>query len=214
MTRMSTLASTAPSQPSSNQSTSTEGSSSIFRNLSSRLTSIGQGALDNLVANVKNFLPLQKEGVVTRLVATCMDPPASSTTGSGVGSKTSATGGSSTDGSLEVKKEVEEWLWLDCLPRRGGPASGAVGGGGSGRSTPTPSTRPPPGANISRREAIVFVVGGGSYVEYANLQEWVQRVNATPSSTGVGAGGGKKVLYGCTEMVGPREFVQVLSELK
>lgn len=54
-------------------------------------------------------------------------------------------------------------------------------------------------------EGIVFVVGGGGYVEYTNLMEWVGR--------NTGLGGGKKISYGSTEIVDPEAFVQVLASL-
>lgn len=57
------------------------------------------------------------------------------------------------------------------------------------------------------QEAVVFVVGGGGYVEYGNLMEWASR------SQREGGGGGKKVTYGSTEIVNPTGFVRVLGEL-
>lgn len=57
------------------------------------------------------------------------------------------------------------------------------------------------------QEAIVFVVGGGGYVEYGNLLEWAAR------SQREGGGGGKKITYGSTEILNPAAFVKVLGEL-
>lgn len=70
------------------------------------------------------------------------------------------------------------------------------------------------------QEGIVFVVGGGGYVEYTNLMEWAGRDKHARGGEGnVGVQGAmlgkgwKKVTYGSTEIVTPGRFVQVLSEL-
>lgn len=57
------------------------------------------------------------------------------------------------------------------------------------------------------QESVVFVVGGGGYVEYSNLQEWASR------SQRDGGGGGKKITYGSTEILNPTAFVQALNDL-
>eukprot|EP01133_Synstelium_polycarpum_P002558 gene2558-2932_t len=60
--------------------------------------------------------------------------------------------------------------------------------------------------NVPRRtspfkEAIVFVVGGGNYVEYQNLQDLAKKQN-------------KKIIYGSTEILTSKEFLQQTKELK
>ncbi|KAG0263973.1 Vesicle trafficking between the ER and Golgi [Mortierella polycephala] len=52
------------------------------------------------------------------------------------------------------------------------------------------------------QEAIVFVVGGGNYVEYQNLNEYAQRQTIK-----------KKITYGSTEVLNPHEFLQQLAAL-
>ncbi|KAF9918517.1 Vesicle trafficking between the ER and Golgi [Lobosporangium transversale] len=52
------------------------------------------------------------------------------------------------------------------------------------------------------QEAIVFVVGGGNYVEYQNLNEYAQRQTIK-----------KKITYGSTEVLSPKEFLQQLAVL-
>ncbi|KAG0005829.1 Vesicle trafficking between the ER and Golgi [Entomortierella chlamydospora] len=52
------------------------------------------------------------------------------------------------------------------------------------------------------QEAIVFVVGGGNYVEYQNLNEYAQRQTIK-----------KKITYGSTEVLNPKEFLQQLASL-
>ncbi|XP_057715607.1 sec1 family domain-containing protein 1 [Corythoichthys intestinalis] len=51
------------------------------------------------------------------------------------------------------------------------------------------------------QEAIVFVVGGGNYIEYQNL------VDYTKSKVG------KKVIYGCSELFNASQFIKQLSQL-
>uniref|UniRef100_A0A0E0D3R9 SEC1 family transport protein SLY1 n=1 Tax=Oryza meridionalis TaxID=40149 RepID=A0A0E0D3R9_9ORYZ len=52
------------------------------------------------------------------------------------------------------------------------------------------------------REAIVFMIGGGNYIEYRSLTELAQRSQTT-----------KQVIYGATEILNGVEFIQQLSEL-
>uniref|UniRef100_J3N268 SEC1 family transport protein SLY1 n=2 Tax=Oryza brachyantha TaxID=4533 RepID=J3N268_ORYBR len=52
------------------------------------------------------------------------------------------------------------------------------------------------------REAIVFMIGGGNYIEYRSLLELAQRSQTT-----------KQVIYGVTEILNGVEFIQQLSEL-
>lgn len=52
-------------------------------------------------------------------------------------------------------------------------------------------------------EGIVFVVGGGNYLEYQNLTEWAHQPNKTE----------KQVVYGSTAIVTAKEFLSEVSEL-
>ncbi|CAG8555920.1 5795_t:CDS:2, partial [Acaulospora colombiana] len=52
---------------------------------------------------------------------------------------------------------------------------------------------------ISFQEGIVFMVGGGNYIEYQNLQEFAQR---QPEK--------KKITYGSTQILNPHAFLQEL----
>lgn len=47
----------------------------------------------------------------------------------------------------------------------------------------------------SASDVIVFVVGGGNYVEYQNIIDYSKN-----------RGGIQRITYGCTEMVNPLEF--------
>uniref|UniRef100_A0A3Q3G1J1 Sec1 family domain containing 1 n=1 Tax=Labrus bergylta TaxID=56723 RepID=A0A3Q3G1J1_9LABR len=51
------------------------------------------------------------------------------------------------------------------------------------------------------QEAIVFVVGGGNYIEYQNLVDYAKMKQ------------GKKVVYGCSELFNATQFIKQLSQL-
>ncbi|XP_072221356.1 sec1 family domain-containing protein 1 [Leuresthes tenuis] len=51
------------------------------------------------------------------------------------------------------------------------------------------------------QEAIVFVVGGGNYIEYQNLVDYAKSKQ------------GRKVVYGCSELFNAAQFIKQLSEL-
>jgi len=61
------------------------------------------------------------------------------------------------------------------------------------------------------KEVMVFMVGGGCYAEYQNLQ----MVSSSASGGGTTSGllGGRSVSYGCTELVNPEQFMAHLAEL-
>lgn len=74
LTRMTMLAS-APQQPSAAEGQGGAGGFKGFSSLSSRLTDrLKDSGLEGLVQGVKNFLPVQKDLTVTRLVASLMEP--------------------------------------------------------------------------------------------------------------------------------------------
>lgn len=68
------------------------------------------------------------------------------------------------------------------------------------RATRGALTRPP--RKNAYDEAIIFTVGGGTYLEYGNLQEWAARSN-----------GARRVVYGSTDMCTPTRFLQECSQL-
>lgn len=63
-----------------------------------------------------------------------------------------------------------------------------------GRMTPTPG--------MTYKEAIVFIVGGGNYLEAESLTTWASK--ATPV---------KKITYGATELLNGEAFARQLAEL-
>ncbi|ORZ21153.1 Sec1-like protein [Absidia repens] len=64
------------------------------------------------------------------------------------------------------------------------------------------NNRSPRQNKVSFQEAIVFVVGGGNYVEYQNLQELATANNQK-----------KKISYGSTDILSPHQFLQQLGTL-
>lgn len=52
-------------------------------------------------------------------------------------------------------------------------------------------------------DAVVFVVGGGNYLEYQNLTEWANQPNRTQ----------KKIVYGSTDIVTAKQFLAEIVEL-
>lgn len=150
-----------------------------FSSLSSKLTDrLKDSGLDNLVSGVKNFLPAVKDLTVTRLVAALLEPHSASS---------------------QALQETESWLTVDVQGRR------------AGRAGPT-SMANVAGSNASssagKKDAIVFVVGGGSYVEYCNLMEWNAR-----NTNQVQPQNARRITYGATEIVTPSAFMHALSNL-
>lgn len=106
--------------------------------------------------------------------------------------------------NAQALQETDEYLFFD--PKAPRTRAAAASGGAKARQV--------------FNEAIVFVVGGGGYVEFANLQEYAARTSAgaAASAAGVGQGapagvGGKKITYGATEILKPIEFVRALAHL-
>uniref|UniRef100_A0A1I8GP24 Sec1 family domain-containing protein 1 n=1 Tax=Macrostomum lignano TaxID=282301 RepID=A0A1I8GP24_9PLAT len=68
------------------------------------------------------------------------------------------------------------------------------------------------------QEAIVFVVGGGNYIEYQNLVD-LRRTSKSSGVTGAGGGGGgsggggRRITYGSTQLVTGCQFLLQLAEL-
>ncbi|SJX60373.1 related to SLY1 protein [Sporisorium reilianum f. sp. reilianum] len=110
--------------------------------------------------------------------------------------------------NAQALQETDEYLFFD--PKAPRTRAAAASGGAKARQVFS--------------EAIVFVVGGGGYVEFSNLQEYAARSVGGGANAGVGAGavggvgadaglGGKKITYGATEILKPIEFVRALAHL-
>ncbi|KAJ3242577.1 Vesicle trafficking between the ER and Golgi [Chytriomyces hyalinus] len=86
--------------------------------------------------------------------------------------------------------DAEEYLQLD-------PKASRALAAGKSPAKPTLSS-----ANKGYQNAIVFVVGGGNYLEYQNLQDYAQRSQQK-----------KKVTYGSTEILTANAFIAQLEAL-
>lgn len=65
-------------------------------------------------------------------------------------------------------------------------------------------------------EGMVFVVGGGNYFEYSNLQDWCSDWNVKQGTSNGAVNGGsptKMVCYGSTEIITATEFLEECREL-
>ena len=215
LTRM-TMMSSAPSQSSqsNNSSELLKGFSSLSSRLTDRFKEAGLGSnIEGLISGVKNFLPANKDLTITKITESLMDPQ---------------------NASSSAIANTENYLYYD--PRsanaRGNMPSasqtrnsnqyqqqsgisipGSLGVGGSVSSM----SRSGIDASFGQRrqgfsEAIVFTVGGGSMDEYGNLQAWVNRTNGVASGTttslGPGGYGGKRVVYGSTELLNAEDFIR------
>lgn len=140
---------------------------------------------------MKNFLPVNKDLTVTKIVESLMDPTSSSTS---------------------ALAKTESYLYFDP---RSSTARGTTGAP-AGAARLGPDGKPVAGGPTfgQRRqgftEAVVFTVGGGNMEEYGNLQEWSRRNNA--GAAGNASVVRRKVVYGSTEIVNAEKFAN--GELK
>lgn len=68
-----------------------------------------------------------------------------------------------------------------------------------------------PRKNTPFKEGIVFIVGGGNYLEYQNLRDFVQK-QASPQDISL-ATVEKQIIYGSTEICTGPEFLRQLGSL-
>jgi hypothetical protein len=61
--------------------------------------------------------------------------------------------------------------------------------------------RTPPKSKVIFQDAVVFIVGGGNYMEYQNMQEYAQRTKKN------------NIIYGVTELVNAHQFLAQLAKL-
>lgn len=85
---------------------------------------------------------------------------------------------------LKTTKETEDYRYFDPKMLR------------------VPDSSSIPRSRTPFQEAYVFMVGGGNYIEYQNLQEYCKRHQ-----------GSKKITYGTSELMNAQQFLTQLSEL-
>ncbi len=203
MTQLTTTSATPQPAPSS--------SSDLFHrfsNISSRLTDrlkesgVPTSALsanfDSIIGGIKNFLPANRDLTVTKIVESIMDPSAAS--------------------SSAIAK-TENYLFFDprsanargtmpppsALRHHATTPGGLPGQPGAAAPGPSASTAGT-GASFGQRrqgfsDAVVFMVGGGSVIEYGNLNEWIARTSAGDRAR-------RKIVYGSTEITNASGFIQ------
>ncbi|KAE8543693.1 hypothetical protein D1P53_000409 [Cryptococcus gattii VGV] len=194
----------------------TRGFSALGNRITDRLREGGipTVGLDNLISGVKSFLPARKDLTLTRLVEALMDPA-------------SASG--------QALQDTDDYLFFDPKTSRARPgagAGGAAGGTGTGTGAGGGGGTGGTGGRNQFSEGVVFVVGGGGYVEYGNLMDWASRSgggggggardgarDGAGGAGGAGAAGqgvtgqGRRVTYGSTEILNPERFLKSLEEL-
>ncbi|BGO89095.1 hypothetical protein NBRC10512_003840 [Rhodotorula toruloides] len=111
--------------------------------------------------------------------------------------------------STQALQDTDDYLLFD--PRSGGrSARPAAATQGRGRQQYT--------------DAIVFTVGGGSLVEYGNLNDYMMRSVPGGGGSGIAGAGGqaggqpqglptRRITYGSTEILTPSDFVKALGSL-
>lgn len=193
MTMMTAAPTFTSQQQNSTQQPLFGGLTSLSKNFTDRFASspFGNVSLDTLVSGVKNFLPVNRDLTLTKIVESIMDPTAASSSAIAKtenylyfdprnaharGTIGAASAGSSSSSSQHASR----------TSARSGPggAPGSIGAPGTGTGTTASFGQRRQGFN----EAIVFTVGGGSMDEYGNLQEWVTRTGG--GDVGAGRNGG------------------------
>lgn len=184
---------TMMSSPSDSKATPQSTSSELFKgfsSLSSRLTASFKEAgigtnLDNLISGVKNFLPVNKDLTLTKIVESIVDPQRAD--------------------SAAIAR-TEHYLYFDP---RSANARGTMPASTRGQQQSQGVSRGIEASFGQRRqgfsEAIVFVVGGGNLEEYNNLQAFASR--AAGAAGGQGAAQ-RRIVYGSTEVLNARDFVE------
>ncbi|KAJ1932264.1 Vesicle trafficking between the ER and Golgi, partial [Kickxella alabastrina] len=175
-----------------------------FSSISNRLAGFTDStSLGGIFSGVRNLLPSRKQLPITRIVELAMNgkPGAGGGGGSGlgIGLRSAAAAGMGSVGSVVsgsvggqggAAKIVEDFIHFDPKQARRGNLAGssAIAGDTAGVG--------------ASQEAIVFVIGGGNYIEYQNLMEFAQ--HSTPR---------KHIVYGSTDIVNADGFLQQLSRL-
>ncbi|GAA6043738.1 hypothetical protein JCM8097_000502 [Rhodosporidiobolus ruineniae] len=190
--RMSNLGAT-PAQPSAMQAAGRDlmgGFSSLSNRLTDRLRETGVAnvaGLDNLVSNIKNFLPARKDFPVTRLVEALMDPSTAST---------------------QALQDTDDYLLFD--PRSGGrSARPAAATQGRGRQTYHDAI-----VFVVGGGSLVEHGNLGEYVQ-RSIPGGGSGMAGAAGAVGGQQGGEptRRITYGSTEILAPTEFVGAMANL-
>lgn len=57
------------------------------------------------------------------------------------------------------------------------------------------------------------MVGGGNYIEYQNLMDFVQAKSPPSSAPGVSSPNSKRIIYGCSTLTNSNQMMQQFAEL-
>jgi len=144
---------------------------------SSNVTSWFTSGRQTLFAKVKGMLPTSGKCTVTRIVKLLMNTDITSLANVATSSVHIL---SQSQTNPHLKNINKNYVTFDPLSK---------GNGGNDES------------NFQEyQRGIVFVVGGGSFSEYANLNEFANKKN-------------KNIIYGCSDIVTPNDFLTQLSNL-
>lgn len=138
-----------------------------------------QNHFDTLLSGVKNLLPSKKEYPITKILGQIMEK------------------GDVPPQQREVNPNTDGadgYLWLDPYLSR------------SSNTYNRSSAPPGRGDGSAFTEAIVFAVGGGNYLEYQNLLEYMNQHDNF-------LGTKHRIIYGSTELVSPSSFLKQLVAL-
>ncbi|KAJ2854843.1 Vesicle trafficking between the ER and Golgi [Coemansia erecta] len=136
-----------------------------FSSISNRLAGFtDSSSLGSILSGVRNLLPTRKQLPITRIIESAMSGRSSGPglgigLRSGIGGAGASVGGVGSGGASSAKM-FEDFVHFDPKHARRGNLAG---------SNVTSEVAGP------SQEAIVFVIGGGNYIEYQNLMEFAQR---------------------------------------
>ncbi|KAJ3203486.1 Vesicle trafficking between the ER and Golgi [Entophlyctis luteolus] len=133
------------------------------------------GGLENLISGVRNLLPSRKDMPATTIVQSILEGNTAGT-------------------------DAEDFLTFDPKSPRGASGSSMLGAKSPGKVSGNSNFAQT--SKVAYQQAIVFVVGGGNYLEYQNLQDYAQRTQQK-----------KKITYGATEIVTASAFLAQLQSL-
>ncbi|KAJ2725998.1 Vesicle trafficking between the ER and Golgi [Coemansia sp. Benny D115] len=167
-----------------------------FSSISNRLAGFTESSsLSGIFSGVRNLLPSRKQLPITRIVESAMagrsgTGGAGGGSGLGIGLRAGVMGSVGASGAGGgAAKVFEDFVHFDPKQARRGNLAGS-------------NALPAHHGDGGSQQAIVFVVGGGNYIEYQNLMEFAQR--STPP---------KSIVYGSTDIVNAQGLLEQLARL-